>query len=144
VWTRLGLSAAPPGWTEDERSGARVLVVSACAPLASRGPRWLAERLLRLAATRWAAILAQELRSAPEEVWQRALGERYESVSRRYALRTRRSSGGLGSVLAIDERTFEAVRAGLARWLAAGPDPAVLTTELEAAFAGTRTPGRLA
>lgn len=144
LWRELGLSSTPPRWDTDERAGARVLVACACAPLARRGPAWLVPRLLRLAAPRWAALLADELRRSDERLWERALGSRYASVRRRYAPRTKWRTGGVSEVVAHDERTLEALRNRLSRWLAQGPDPETIAEELEAAIVSTRTPARLA
>jgi hypothetical protein len=144
LWRDLGLRAPPPRWDADERSGARVLVACACAPFERRGPAWLVPRLLRLAAPRWASLLAEELRRSDESRWEHALGGRYASVRRRYAPRTKRTTGGVAEVVAGDERTLEALRRRLARWLATGPEPETIAQELEAAIATTRTPARLA
>jgi hypothetical protein len=144
LWHALELRSPPPRWDADERSAARVLVACACGPFERRGPAWLVPRLLRLAAPRWAALLADELRGSDERLWEHALGSRYESVRRRYAPRTKWRTGGVADVVAADERTLEALRNRLARWLAQGPDPATIADELEAAIVSTRTPARLA
>ena len=144
LWNGLALDSAPPRWDSDERAGARVLVACACAPFERRGPVWLVPRLLRLAAPRWAALLAEELGRSDESRWQHALGARYESVRLRYARRTKSRIGGVAEVVASDERTLEALRNRLGRWLAQGPDPATIAQELEAAIVSTRTPARLA
>jgi hypothetical protein len=144
LWEWFGLRSAPPVWNEAERSGARVIVASACAPLIGRGAAWMRPRVLRLAADRWASLLAGELRDADEAVWERALGDRYESVRRRYAPRTKWRTGELSGLLAIDQRPLEALRKRLSRWLAEGRDFAGLAAELETAFVQTRTPARLA
>jgi hypothetical protein len=144
LWEWFGLRSAPPGWDENERSAARVVVASACAPLHGRGAAWLRPRLLRLASDRWAGALAAELRSADEGLWRRALGERYESVRQRYAPRTRRRSGTLAQLFSKDERTVVALRKRLSRWLAEGGEFDGLPAEVEAAFVHARTPARLA
>ena len=144
LWDALGLSSRPPRWDADERSGARILIACACAPYERRGPAWLVPRLLRLAAPRWAALLAQDLSGSDESHWEHALGARYASVRQRYAPRTKRRTGGVAEVVASDERTLEALRIRLARWLAVGPDPATIAEEIEAAIVSTRTPARLA
>jgi hypothetical protein len=144
LWQWFGLRSSPPSWNEAERSGARVIVASACAPLAGRGATWLRPRVLRLASERWAALLVAELRSGEEAMWERALGDRYESVRRRYAPRTKWHTGELSALLSIDERPLEALRKRLARWLADGRDFDGLPHELETAFVQTRTPARLA
>jgi hypothetical protein len=144
LWRELDLRSPPPCWEEDERSGARVLVACACSPFQRRGPGWLVPRLLRLAAGRWATLLAAELRRSDERQWEHALGGRYASVRRRYAPRTKWRTGGVAEVVASDERTVEALRTRLARWLARGPDPATIAEELEAAIVSTRTPARMA
>jgi hypothetical protein len=144
LWDWFGLTSAPPRWNDGERSGARVVVASACAPLRGRGAEWLRPRLLRLAADRWAGLLASELRGSGEDLWQRALGDRYESVRRRYAPRTRWRVGSLSELLAADSRPTQALHRRLSRWLAEGRELNGLSAELEAAFVQTRTPARLA
>jgi hypothetical protein len=144
LWEWFGLRSAPPAWNQNERSAARVVVASACAPLQGRGAAWLRPRLLRLAADRWAAALAAELRTADEALWRRALGERYESVRQRYAPRTRRRSGTLSQVFSKDERPVTALHTRLSRWLAEGGEFDGLPAEVEAAFVHARTPARLA
>jgi len=144
LWEWFGLSSVPPGWNEAERSGARVIVASACAPLQGRGASWLRPRLLRLAADRWAAQLTGELRTGGEDPWRRALGERYESVRVRYAPRTKLRSGKLSQLLARDQRPMAALHKRLSRWLAEGGQFETLPDEVEAAFVETRTPERLA
>ncbi|MFL5830289.1 MAG: hypothetical protein ACJ76X_10260 [Solirubrobacteraceae bacterium] len=144
LWGWFGLASAPPRWNDDERAGARTLVVCACAPLHARGPVWLAPRLLRLAASRWAIVLTSELRDADEESWERALGERYASVRRRYAPRTKSGSRGLREAVRTDAQTREPLSGRLGRWLAEGADFAFLAAELEAAFVHSRTPGAVA
>jgi hypothetical protein len=144
LWGWFGLRSTPPGWDEDERSGARVIVACACAPLQERGAGWLRPRLLRLAARRWAAELVEELRGSDEDVWRRAFGERYESIHRRYAPRSRWRTRSLAGLLESDPRTAEALRTRLSRWLAESGQFATLPGELEAAFVQTRTPARLA
>lgn len=144
LWRELGLSSSPPRWEADERAAARVLVACSCGPFHRRGPAWLVPRLLRLAAPRWASLLAEELRRSDESRWEHALGARYASVRRRYAPRTKWRTGGVAEVVAADERTLEALRNRLARWLIEGSDPATIAEELEAAIVSTRTPARLA
>ena len=89
LWDWFGLSSAAPSWDDRERSAARMLIACSCAPLERGSPDRLRLRLLRLAAQRWAAQLTEELSQAPEDLWRRALGERYRSVHARYAPRTR-------------------------------------------------------
>ena len=144
LWEWFGLSSSPPGWNDGERSGARVIVASACAPLAGRGATWMRPRLLRLAANRWATLLTTELRAGGEDPWRRALGERYESVRVRYAPRTKRRSGTLSQLLERDQGPMVALRKRLSRWLAEGGRFEALADEVEAAFVQTRTPERLA
>jgi hypothetical protein len=144
LWEWFGLRSAPPRWTDPERSAARVIVASACAPLKGRGADWLRPRMMRLAAERWAAQLVGELRAADESLWRRALAERYESVRSRYAPRTKRRIGELSGLLAKDERPLEALQRRLTRWLAEDRDFDGLASELETAFVQTRTPIRLA
>jgi hypothetical protein len=144
LWAWFGLSSQAPAWNEAERSGARLLVAGACAPLDARGVEWLRLRLLRLAAERWATLLTEELRAGGEEVWRRAFGERYESLRGRYAPRTTWRTRELSRVLEQDENTIAAIRRRLARWLVDSRDFDRLGLELEAAFVETRTPARLA
>jgi hypothetical protein len=144
LWEWFGLRSVPPGWDEGERSGARVIVASSCAPLEGRGAAWLRPRLLRLAADRWASLLTSELRDGGDELWRRVLGERYESVRQRYAPRTKRRVGDLSELLSRDEQPLAALQKRLARWLAEGAEFDGLSTEVEAAFVQTRTPTRLA
>jgi hypothetical protein len=144
LWQWFGLSSAAPAWDEAERSGARVIVACACAPLQASGAGQLRMRLRRLATPRWARLLTDELTASDEAVWRRALGDRYESVHRRYAPRGRWRAGELRDVLAKDDRTVEALRSRLARWLTDSGDFATLPAELEAAFVQSRTPSSLA
>jgi hypothetical protein len=144
LWEWFGLSSSPPRWDDGERSGARVIVASACAPLEGRGATWMRARLLRLAADRWATQLTSELRAGGEDSWRRALGERYESVRVRYAPRTKRRSGTLSQLLERDQRPMIALQKRLSRWLAEGGQFEALPDEVEAAFVQTRTPERLA
>jgi hypothetical protein len=134
----------PPEWDGDERSVAQVLIACSCAPLDDRGAGWLAPRLLRVAARRWAALLTAELSAADDVLWRRVLGERYESVHRRYAPRTKWRTRELSQLLATDERIADALRKRLSRWLADGGDFEGLPAELEAAFVQARAPARLA
>jgi hypothetical protein len=144
LWQSFGLTSAPPGWTGAERSRAALLVACACAPLDARGLGWLRTRLLRLAADRWAELLACELRDAKEPLWRRALGPRYASVHQRCAPRTSRRTLGLSDVLGSDPRTYDILRVRLSRWLSEGGELDRVPAELEAAFVLGRTPGRLA
>jgi hypothetical protein len=143
VWQWLGFPGSSPCWDEAELARARLLVACACAPLDGRGAQWLGPRLRRLAAARWAQLIVDTLSAADEDWWQRALGERYESVRRRCAPRTTWRVRGL-AVLASDERTREALRARLERWLAAGAELERLPDELEASLVQSRTPPRVA
>jgi hypothetical protein len=144
LWQWFGLASVPPVWNETERAAARLLIACACAPLERRGAGWLRLRLLRLASRRWAAILIGELCAADDGLWRRALGERYESVHRRYAPRTRWRTHQLSELLSSNERTVAALRDRLERWLERGGDYQALPGELEAAFVLTRTPAHLA
>ena len=96
-----------------------------------------------LAAGRLARRLCEELADG-EAIWQRALGERYESVRHRYARRTAWRSRGLSELLRADEDTQHAVRARLERWLADGGSIDTLGSELEAALVHERTPAKFA
>ena len=144
LWRSLAFSGPPPRWTEAECARARLLVACACAPLGARGADWLRPKLLRLAAERWASLIVGELRSADEQWWQRALGERYESVFRRCAPRTTWRTRGLAGLPATDERTSAMLKTRLERWLADGDGVDCLPAELEAALVQSRTPARLA
>jgi hypothetical protein len=104
----------------------------------------LRARLLRLAARRWATLLTSELRAAGETVWRRALGDRYESVHRRYAPRGKWRTHQLSDLIAADQTTAPALRKRLTRWLAEDRDFDYLPAALEAAIVETRTPSRLA
>jgi hypothetical protein len=144
LWTWFGSTSPPPGWTDSERSGARLLVARACAPLEAGGVDWLRERMLRLAAERWAALLTDELVGGGEDVWRRVFGDRYETLRSRYAPRTTWRTRELSKVLTSDPSTVDAIRRRLAGWLIRGRDFDRLPIELEAAFVETRTPARLA
>lgn len=144
LWEWFGLSSQPPEWDPDERSVARVLIACSCAPLDKRGADWLAPRLVRVAARRWAALLTAELSAGDDGLWRRALGERYESVHRRYAPRTKWRTRELSELLATDARIVDTLRKRLARWLADGGAFDGLPAELEAAFVQARAPARLA
>jgi len=144
LWSWFGLSTEPPRWNEGERSRARLLVACACAPLDSQVAVWLGPRLLKLAADRWAGLLVGELRRADEELWRRVLGERYESVWRRFAPRGRWRTRELADLVARDDDVAGAMQRQLAGWLAAGGQVERLPAEVEAAFVHTRTPDRLA
>jgi hypothetical protein len=144
LWKWFGLESSPPTWNEGERSRARLLVACACAPLDEQVVRWLGPRLLRLSSDRWASLLTADLRRADEDLWRRALGERYESVWRRCAPRGRWRTRELAHLLATDEATAAAMQRRLSRWLAKGADIERLPSELEAAFVQKRAPDRLA
>jgi hypothetical protein len=144
LWAQFGLSSEPPRWNEGERARARLLVACACAPLDSQVAVWLGPRLLRLAADRWAGLLVSELRRADEELWRRVLGERYESVWRRFAPRGRWRTRELADLMARDDEVAGAMQRQLSGWLAAGGHVERLPGEVEAAFVHTRTPDRLA
>ena len=144
LWSWFGLSTEPPRWNEGERSRARLLVACACAPLDSQVAVWLGPRLLKLAADRWAGLLVAELRRADEELWRRVLGERYDSVWRRFAPRGRWRTRELADLVARDDDVARAMQRQLAGWLAAGGHVERLPAEVEAAFVHTRTPDRLA
>jgi len=119
-------------------------VACACAPLDSHVGEWLGPRLLRLAADRWAGLLVGELRRADEDLWRRVLGERYESVWRRFAPRSRWRTRELSDLMARDDEVAGAMRRQLSRWLAEGGNIERLPSQVEAAFVHTRTPDRLA
>ena len=144
LWDWFGLSSEPPRWNEGERSRARLLVACACAPLDSHVGEWLGPRLLRLAADRWAGLLVGELRRADEDLWRRVLGERYESVWRRFAPRSRWRTRELSDLMARDDDVAGAMQRQLSRWLAEGGNIERLPSQVEAAFVHTRTPDRLA
>jgi hypothetical protein len=144
LWDWFGLSTPPPRWNDGERARARLLVACACAPLDEQVVRWLGPRLLKLAADRWAGLLAAELRGADEHLWQRVLGERYQSVWRRCAPRSRWRTRELSDLLAQDSDVAASLERQLARWLRDGARMERLTDEVEAAFVHSRTPDRLA
>jgi len=144
VWSWFGLESEPPRWNQGERQRARLLVACACAPLDQQVVGWLGPRLLKLAAGRWAGVLVGELRRADEELWRRVLGERYESVWRRFAPRGRWRTRELADLMARDDEVAGAMERQLSRWLAAGGQVERLPGELEAAFVHSRTPDRLA
>jgi hypothetical protein len=144
LWAWFGLSTEPPRWNEGERARARLLVACACAPLDSQVAVWLGPRLLKLAADRWAGLLIGELRRADEDMWRRVLGERYESVWRRFAPRGRWRTRELADLMAGDDDVADAMQRQLSRWLAEGGHIERLPDQVEAAFVHTRTPDRLA
>ena len=144
LWDWFGLSSEPPRWNEGERSRARLLVACACAPLDSHVGEWLGPRLLRLAADRWAGLLVGELRRADEDLWRRLLGERYESVWRRFAPRGRWRTRELSDLMGRDDDVAAAMQRQLSRWLAEGGNIERLPSEVEAAFVHSRSPDRLA
>jgi hypothetical protein len=144
LWTWFGLESSPPTWNAGERSRARLLVACACAPLDAQVVSWLGPRLLRLSCDRWASLLTADLRRADEDLWRRALRERYESVWRRCAPRGRWRTRELAHLLATDDPTAAAMQRRLSRWLADGADIERLPAELEAAFVQKRAPDRLA
>jgi len=142
VWAWFGLRSAPPGWNEAELDKARMLVAFASCdrPSAQR----LGQRLLALASQRWASLLTDELSAAGEEPWRAALAERYDSVRRRCAPRTRWRMRELGDLLGPGYRTRAVLQERLAAWMATGCDFRRLALELEAAFVQTRTPDVIA
>lgn len=144
LWAWFGLSTEPPRWNEGERARARLLVACACAPLDSQVAVWLGPRLLKLSAERWAGLLVGELRRADEDLWRRVLGERYESVWRRFAPRGRWRTRELADLMAGDDDVAGAMQRQLSRWLAEGGHVERLPDQVEAAFVHTRTPDRLA
>jgi hypothetical protein len=144
LWEWFGLASEPPGWDGGEQSTARLLVAAVCAPLDRSGAEALRRRLRRLAAPRWASLLAAQLATADELLWRRALGERYESVRRRYAPRTTWRTSELRDLFACEPATVHAARDRLVRWLADGSELQVLPAELEAAFVHARAPALVA
>jgi hypothetical protein len=144
LWQSFGLRSEPPRWSDEERWRAALLVACACAPLTGHGRGWLRERLLSLAAGRWAGLLVRELQASDEALWRRALGPRYESVQQRCAPRSSLRRLGLSDLLRSNPRATEALRQRLTRWLAAGGAFEQLPAELEAALVHGRTPARLA
>lgn len=144
LWAWFGLESDPPRWNDGERSRARLLVACACAPLDEQVRGWLGPRLLKLAADRWAGLLVGELRRADEDLWRRVLGERYESVWRRFAPRGRWRTRELADLMARDDDVAGAMQRQLSRWLAEGGHAERLPDQVEAAFVHTRTPDRLA
>jgi hypothetical protein len=144
LWAWFGLDSDPPRWNSGERDRARLLVACACAPLDSQVAVWLGPRLLKLAADRWAGLLVGELRRADEDLWRRVLGERYESVWRRFAPRGRWRTRELADLMAGDDDVAGGMQRQLSRWLAEGGHIERLPEQVEAAFVHTRTPDRLA
>jgi hypothetical protein len=144
LWAWFELGSDPPRWNQGERARARLLVACACAPLDSQVAVWLGPRLLKLAADRWAGLLVGELRSADEDLWRRVLGERYESVWRRFAPRGRWRTRELADLIAGDDDVAAAMQRQLSRWLAEGGHVDRLPDQVEAAFVHSRTPDRLA
>jgi len=144
LWAWFGLAGEAPRWNEGERARARLLVACACAPLDSQVAVWLGPRLLRLAADRWAGLLVGELRRADEDLWRRVLGERYDSVWRRFAPRGRWRTRELAELVARDDEVAGALQRHFSGWLAVGGHVERLPAEVEAAFVHTRTPDRLA
>jgi hypothetical protein len=144
LWAWFGLDSDPPRWNSGERDRACLLVACACAPLDSQVAVWLGPRLLKLAADRWAGLLVAELRRADEDLWRRVLGERYESVWRRFAPRGRWRTRELADLMAGDDDVAGAMQRQLSRWLAEGGHIERLPEKVEAAFVHTRTPDRLA
>jgi hypothetical protein len=144
LWGWFGLATEPPRWNEGERGRARLLVACACAPLDSHVGEWLGPRLLKLAADRWASLLTGELRRADEDLWRRVLGDRYESVWRRFAPRGRWRTRELADLLASDDEVAASLQRQLSRWLAEGGHVERLPAQVEAAFVHSRTPDRLA
>ncbi len=144
LWEWFGLRSEPPTWDESERSGARLLVACACAPITPDGATRLRSRLLRLAAQRWATLLTSQLSTADERTWERALGDRYESVRRRYAPRGKWRSRELRELFASEQSTAVALRNRLTKWLSEDCDFEGLPAEIEAAIVETRTPARMA
>jgi hypothetical protein len=144
LWAWFGLESDPPRWNEGERGRARLLVACACAPLDEQVRGWLGPRLLKLAADRWAGLLVGELRRADEDLWRRVLGERYESVWRRFAPRGRWRTRELADLMAHDDDVAGAMGRQLSRWLGEGGHIERLSDQVEAAFVHSRTPDRLA
>jgi hypothetical protein len=144
LWQSFGLRSDPPRWSDEERWRAALLVACACAPLSGHGRGWLRERLLSLAAARWARLLVRELQTADEALWIHALGPRYASVHRRCAPRSNWRTLGLSDLVRSDPRVGESLQQRLAGWLAGGGSFEVLPAELEAALVHGRTPARLA
>ena len=144
LWEWFGLDSEPPEWNQAERSGARVLVACACAPLDACGVARLRRRLRALAARRWSALLTAELRSRDDALWRHVLRERYASVHRRCAPRSKWRTHELAELLRTDDAVAGAMQKRLARWMAAGGDFRSLPGELEAAFVLSRAPARLA
>jgi len=143
LWSWFGLESDPPRWNEGERARARLLVACACAPLDEHVAQWLGPRLLKLAADRWAGLLVGELRRADEDLWRRVLGERYESVWRRFAPRGRWRTRELADLIRDDD-VAGSMQRQLSRWLAEGGHVERLPAQVEAAFVHSRTPDRLA
>jgi 2-polyprenyl-6-methoxyphenol hydroxylase-like FAD-dependent oxidoreductase len=96
-----------------------------------------------LTAVRAALQLTGEL-ARDEHLWERALGQRYDSVRHRYARRTTWRNRGLADLMRDNGAVQRAVTARLQRWLTEGGRLAALAGELEAALVHERTPARFA
>jgi hypothetical protein len=96
-----------------------------------------------LTAGRAALQLTGEL-AGDEQLWERVLEERYDSVRDRYARRTTWRNRGLVELMRDNEAVQRAVTARLQRWLTHGGQLAALAGELEAALVDECTPARLA
>ena len=110
LWEWFGLTSVPPGWTEDERSAARVVVASACAPLQGRGPCGCVRGCCAWPRTAGRRLLAGELRG----------GRRGALASRaRGALRV-----GASALRAAHEAAQRQARAAVLERRASGRGPA--------------------
>jgi hypothetical protein len=143
TWRTLGLRTVPPGWTGPEVESARMLFACTCAAGASPPTERVPAGLRGLTAVRAALQLTAEL-AADERLWERALGQHYDSVRHRYARRTTWRNRGLADLLRDNGGVQRAVSARLERWLTEGARLPALAGELEAALVHERTPVRFA
>jgi hypothetical protein len=143
TWRALGLRRGPPGWTAPELEAARMLFACTCAVDPSGPSERMPAGLRGITAGRAALQLTGEL-AGDEQLWQRALGRRYDSVRHRYARRTTWRSRGLAELMRDNEAVQRAVTARLERWLTYGGRLVALAGELEAALVHERTPARFA
>jgi hypothetical protein len=143
TWRALGLRRGPPGWTAPELEAARMLFARTCTADASVPNERVPAGLRGLTAGRAALQLTREL-AGDEQLWRRALGQRYDSVRHRYARRTTWRTRGLAELMRDNEAVQGAVNARLQRWLTHGARLGALAGELEASLVHERTPPRFA
>jgi hypothetical protein len=143
TWRTLGVRTVPPAWTAADVESARMLFACTCAADPSAPTERVPAGLRGLTAARAALQLTAEL-AADEQLWERALGEQYDSVRHRYARRTTWRNRGLADLVRDNGGVQRAVSARLERWLIRGARLPALAGELEAALVHERTPVRFA